>query len=494
MFYHRLLASAGGSLRSAVLAVVCTSALMVAATADPALIDEIVSAHSTADLPEIRKRKQLRALVTYSRTDFAIQSNGQPSGLQVALLSEYEKVLNKGVKHAADRTQIVFVPTTFDRLLPDLEQGRGDVAAALLTITPERKKQFDFATGAAMVVDEVLVIHKDTTGIQSLEDLSGREVLVLRNSSYVEHLRTLNKRLAVDKRKPIKVREADSQLLSEDILEMVNAGVVGITIVDDYKAKLWAKVLSDIRVLESVPLSTGNSVGWAVRKSNPLLHRNLLQFAAKAKKGTLLGNMLFDRYYEDARRITNPLADSERSKFQKVVGLFARFAEQYEFDVLAIAAQAYQESRLDHSKRSKRGAYGIMQMLPSTAADPNVGIPEITSLENNIHAGVKYLAFLRDRYFSEPGLEPSDRLAFSLAAYNAGPAKVASMRSMAGEMGLDPDVWFGNVELAAGKTVGDETVNYVRNIFKYYLAYSLVEDQLITRPLAVDASGRRAAG
>ena len=120
------------------------------------------------------------------------------------------------------------------------------------------------------------------------------------------------------------------------------------------------------------------------------------------KSGTLLGNMLFKRYLQDARRIKNPLADSERSRFREVVSVFSKYADKYEFDVLAVTAQAYQESKLDHDTRSHRGAVGIMQLLPSTAADPNVGIKNISKLENNIHAGIKYLAFLRDRYFSDP--------------------------------------------------------------------------------------------
>ncbi|MBT8430256.1 MAG: lytic transglycosylase F [Gammaproteobacteria bacterium] len=450
-----------------------------AIAAESALIEHLDASRSTGDLPAMRKRRQIRALVTYSRTDFTIMPDGQPTGLQVELLNQYEKQLNKGIKRVEKKTQIVLIPTTFARLLPDLAEGKGDIAAALLTVTPERQRRFAFASGKAMKVDELVVTHHSVGDIHAIEDLAGREVHVLRNSSYAEHLRALDKRLVAKGLAAIKIREADSELLSEDILEMVNAGVLSITVIDDYKARLWAQVLPDIRVLDHVKVHSGGNLGWAVRKNNPKLLKDLRRFSKKVKKGTLLGNVLFRRHLQDPRRIKNPLADSERSRFQEVVDIFSRYADKYDFDVLALAAQAYQESKLDHTKRSHRGAVGIMQLLPSTAADPNVGVRDISSLENNIHAGVKYLAFLRDRYFSDPQITAKNRLAFSWAAYNAGPANVRKMRKKAGKMGLDPNSWFGNVELAAARTVGREPVQYVRNILKYYIAYALVRDRLL---------------
>jgi membrane-bound lytic murein transglycosylase MltF len=461
------------------LGMLLTLVLQQPVAADPSIIEHVVEKQYSDDLPGIQQRKQLRALVTFSRTDFAILPNGKPQGLQVELLHEYEKALNKGIKRAVDRTQIVLIPTTFDRLIDDLREGKGDIAAALLTITPERREQVAFATGEAMNVSEFLVNHKDQPPIAHLDELAGQEVYVLRNSSYAEHLRALNEDFAARGLEPVRITEADGKLLSEDILELVNAGVVEWTVIDDYKGRLWAKVLPNIRLLEDIPLTTGNRLGWAVRKDNPKLLASLKKFTGKVKKGSLLGNVLFNRYLKDSRWIENPLADSERSRFQKVVEVFSVFADTYDFDVLALTAQGYQESKLDNSKRSHRGAVGIMQLLPSTAADPNVDIKNIKKLENNIHAGVKYLAFLRDRYFSDPGIEPHDRLAFSWAAYNAGPANVRRMRDKAVKMGLDANVWFGQVELAAAKTVGNETVDYVRNIFKYFIAYTFARDRLL---------------
>ena len=168
-------------------------------------------------------------------------------------------------------------------------------------------------------------------------------------------------------------------------------------------------------------------------------------------------------------------------KFNDTVALFRKYADQFGFDYLMTAALAYQESTLDHSKRSGVGAVGIMQVLPSTAADKNVGVPDVENLESNIHAGTKYLRFIRGRYFDDPSIDSLNQTLLAFAAYNAGPAKVARLRKEAAGMGLDPNVWFDNVEVVAAKRIGRETVQYVSNIYKYYIAYKLVMQQLEAR-------------
>ncbi len=201
--------------------------------------------------------------------------------------------------------------------------------------------------------------------------------------------------------------------------------------------------------------------------------------------------MLFNRYYKETKWINTPNTDEERRKLRALVEFLKKYCNKYDFDYLAIAAQGYQESQLDQKRRSHRGAVGVMQLLPSTAADKNVGIPDIKTAEKNIQAGVKYMAFIRDRYFADPQLKNIDRMAFSWAAYNAGPAKVKKMRRRAAQIGLNPAIWHSNVEVAAGKIVGRETVEYVSNIFKYYIAYSLVRDQQATSDFAGETKQHR---
>jgi soluble lytic murein transglycosylase-like protein len=170
-------------------------------------------------------------------------------------------------------------------------------------------------------------------------------------------------------------------------------------------------------------------------------------------------------------------APGEQGKFVETFGLIRRHAATYNFDPLLIAAQGFQESGLDQSKRSPLGAIGIMQVMPSTARDPNVGISDIHIAERNVEAGVKYLRFVHDRYFSDPALSPLDRTLFSFAAYNAGPGNIAKARQHAEELGLDPNVWFDSVELAAARVISREPVIYVRNILRFYASYQLSEER-----------------
>ncbi len=156
-----------------------------------------------------------------------------------------------------------------------------------------------------------------------------------------------------------------------------------------------------------------------------------------------------------------------------------RYSAEFGFDWLMIGALGYQESRLDQNAKSDHGAVGVMQIMPSTAAD--VGISDIHLVDNNVHAGVKYLRYLRDRYFADEALTPLDQTLLTFASYNAGPRRVAGLRRQAVDLGLDPDVWFNNVEVVAAREIGRETVRYVGNIYKYYVAYRLIMDLLIER-------------
>ncbi len=436
---------------------------------------DLFEENSTGDLSAIKERKLIRVLVTPSKTDFFIDK-GQPRGLQVELLEQYEKFLNAGVSRRELRTRVAYVPVPFSELIPALNEGRGDLAAALLTITPEREKQVKFISSRRWDVSEVLVTHKSVKDINDLYDLAGRSIYVLRGSSYIEHLRTINERFLVRRLPQIEIVEADAHLLSEDILELVNAGVVEMTVIDDFKANLWAQIFPDVIVREDMHISAGGTIGWAIRRDNPELEASLEAFLPQVRRGSLLGNVITERYFGTTEWIRNPLDEIERQKLEGFILLFKEYGDQYGFDWVAVVAQAYQESGLDHSAKSEAGAVGIMQILPSTAK--YVGFPEITELEDNIHAGVKYLSFLREEYFSGPEFSETDRFAFTWAAYNAGPTKVRKMRARAVKMNLDPDKWFQNVEYAALRIVGQETVKYVSNIYKYYIAYTLSRDLL----------------
>jgi membrane-bound lytic murein transglycosylase MltF len=275
---------------------------------------------------------------------------------------------------------------------------------------------------------------------------------------------------------PFPIEAADENLTDDDLIEMVGSGVIPATIADEPVAQLFAQVFDNVRVREDIVLASNQHIAWAMRKDSPKLKALVNAYVAEARKGTKLGNILLARSLKSAEWAKNALAAEDRQRFKDIADLLKTYAGNYDFDWLMIAAQGYQESQLDQSKRSAVGAIGVMQLMPATAQDPNVGIPDIQKAEPNIHAGVKYLRFLRDRYYGDQALSKLNQTLFSFAAYNAGPGNVAKARKRAAKLGLDPNVWLDNVEIAAAKVVSREPVVYVRNIYKYYVAYKLLTE------------------
>jgi membrane-bound lytic murein transglycosylase MltF len=271
---------------------------------------------------------------------------------------------------------------------------------------------------------------------------------------------------------------ADESFEDEDLLEMANAGLVSFIVVDEHKAVAWEPVFENVKLYPDVAVRTGGETAWAFRKNSPKLKEMINRFVAGHKQGTRLFNVVTKRYLQDTKWVKNALFEEEFQRFKDAVEFFKKYSDKYDFDWLMVAALAYQESRIDQSLRSPAGAVGVMQMLPATAKDPNVNIPNIDELEHNIHAGIKYLRFIRDRYFEKEPINEANKMLFTFASYNAGPARVAKLRLEAEKKGLDPNVWFRNVEIVAAKRIGRETVQYVSNIYKYYTAYRLIMDKM----------------
>jgi membrane-bound lytic murein transglycosylase MltF len=267
---------------------------------------------------------------------------------------------------------------------------------------------------------------------------------------------------------------ADETFEDEDLLEMVNAGLIPMIVMDSHKAQFWKQIFDNITVHQDIAVRAGGEIAWAFRKNSPKLQAVVNDFVKGHKEGTMLGNILFKRYLKNTKYVKNSLSEKELKKYKSMVKLFKTYAGEYGFNYLMISAQAYQESGLDHSKRSPSGAVGVMQILPTTAKDPNINIPDIEKLENNIHAGTKYLRFIIDRYYKDEPMDDVNKMLFAFAAYNAGPARINELRKKASAMGLDPNVWFYNVEIVAAKSIGRETVQYVSNIYKYYISYQMV--------------------
>ena len=358
-------------------------------------------------------------------------------------------------------------------MIPSLLLGHGDLIASDLTPTRERQAEMDFTRPILDDISEVVVTGTETAPVNSIDGLSGREIFVRASSSYYEHLQFLSGVFEEKQLAPPVLVKADELLEAEDIVEMISLGEVEMTVMDDYKAEFWAGVLPDIIVRNDLAIKTGGSIAWAHRKNSPLLAERLEGFLKKYGKGSLLGNDTYNRFLAQASRARCANSANVSDNIEQLISLFSKYGEQYSIDWLRLAAQAYQESGLRQSRVSPAGAVGIMQIKPSTAADKNVGIKDVSVLENNIHAGTKYLHFLSNRYFSGEDFDELNRWLFSLAAYNAGPAKINRYRREAEEKGYDPSIWFDNVEIIAAQRIGRETVTYVSSIFKYYIGYQL---------------------
>ena len=347
-----------------------------------------------------------------------------------------------------------------------------------------------FSDPAATGVREVLVTGPNTPPVTSLADLSGREVYIRPSSSYAEHIATLNQRFAAEGKPPLKITPAPEILEDGDILEMVSAGLAPATVVDDFTADLYTQVFPNLRKHSDIASRPGD-IAWAFRKNSPKLAAAVNAFVKGHGQGTLAGNVLINKYLKTTQWIKNARSDEDRQRFVSMIDLFRKYGGEYDLDYLLMAAQGYQESQLDQSKRSHVGAIGVMQVMPATARDKAVNIPDIGKLENNIHAGIKYNRWVIDNFYNEPGLTRLDKGLFAFASYNAGPSRVASLRKEARAQGLDPNKWFNNVELVAAKRIGRETVTYVSNVYKYYLAYQMMVQGDEARDKAKAAAAKR---
>ncbi|MBW2657076.1 MAG: lytic transglycosylase F [Deltaproteobacteria bacterium] len=429
------------------------------------------------DFDGMVKDRIIRVLVVYSKT-FYFLDQGRQRGISHDLLKEFEKFVNKKYKTKTLKFHVVFIPVPRDKLISDLIDGLGDIAVANLTITPQRLKHVDFSNPMLTGVKELLVTGPAASPLSAVDDLAGQEIHVRKSSSYYESLVDLNASFKKSGKPQMKLIVAEELFEDEDLLEMVNAGLIPMIVMDSHKAHFWTQIFDKIKVHDDIAVREGGEIAWAFRKNSPKLKAIVNEFIKGHKKGTLIGNMLLKRYLKSTQYVKNSLGDKEMQKFNSMVAFFKKYSGNYDFDHLMIAALAYQESGLDQSKRSHVGAVGVMQVLPSTAADKNVGIPDIEELEKNIHAGTKYLRFIIDRYYKDEPMDKLNQTLFGFASYNAGPARVRGLRKKATAMGLDPNIWFNSVEVAAAKVIGRETVQYVSNIYKYYIAYSMIVSQM----------------
>jgi len=429
----------------------------------------------TGDWDQIVKRGYLRVLVVHSKSGFFYDKGRQRGGI-AEYMEEFENVINKKLKTGARKFRVVYLPMSPGQLQGALNDGIGDIACAGIIITPEREKLFDFTAPIRNDAKLVVVTSKTAPSIASVDDLSGKDVYVGPITVAKAELEKVNQNFKQAGKPEIGIKTVDSNLTEEDLLEMVNAGLIPMTVSLNLRAELWAKAFSNITVSPAV-LKEDGQIGWAMRKGSPQLKAVMDDFLKDHGQGSTFGNMMGQRYLKNTQWIKNSTSEAEMNKFKAYVKYFQQYAAEYNFDYVMLAAQGYQESMLNQDRVSPRGAVGIMQVLPQYAAAKPINIPNVRNPQDNIHAGAKMLAEITKTYFNDPGISQLNKTLFTFASYNAGQNRIVRLRKQAQAEGLDPNVWFGNVELMVAKDIGQETVQYVSNIYKYYVAYKMAIDQ-----------------
>jgi len=435
------------------------------------------------------ERRVIRVLTVYSKT-FYFVDKGVQKGAVIDAFRVFEEELNKKLakekklKQKHLKVRVVFIPIARGELLPALAAGKGDIAASSLGVSEERKKLVDFSTPMLTDAKVFIVSGPASPPITSVEDLAGKQVFVRKSSVHYEVLTALNQRFAAEKKPAVVIKEAPEELEDEDLLEMVNAGLVPLTVTADFLANFWKQVFPKLKVHADAPLLTGGNIAWAIRKGNPQLKAVVDDFMTRHAKGTSIGNQVLARYLKNAKYVKDAASESERKKFLALVQFFQKYGDQYDVDWLLMAAQGYQESQLNQAAKSKVGAIGVMQVMPATGKDLKVG--DIKEIEANIHAGVKYMRWMIDHYYGKEPMTKLDKALFAFASYNAGAGRISQLRKDAARRGLDPNIWFHNVEYVAAEKIGAETVTYVSNIYKYYIAYKLLMEAKAEREKAAE--------
>ncbi len=443
----------------------------------------------TGDLDGMIERRLIRVLTVYSKT-FYFVNKGVQMGAVPDIFRVFEEDLNKKLakegklKRKHLKVRVMFIPVARGELLPALAAGKGDIAASSLGVTEERKKLVDFSLPAVPNVSVLMVSGPASPAISSVDDLAGKEVFVRKSSVYYEILTALNRRFATEKKPAVVIKEAPEELEDEDLLEMVNAGLIPLTVTADFLANFWKQVFPKIKVHEGAPLLTGGNIAWAIRKGSPQLKAVVDDFAARHAKGTSIGNQILARYLKNAKYVKDAASEAERKKFLALIQYFQKYGDKYDVDWLLMGAQGYQESQLNQAVKSPVGAIGVMQVMPATGKE--LGVGDINETEANIHAGVKYMRWMIDQYYEKEPMTKLDKALFAFASYNAGAGRIAQLRKEAAKRGLDPNVWFHNVEYVAAEKVGAETVTYVANIYKYYIAYRLIMEARAEKERALE--------
>ncbi|MDH0302107.1 MULTISPECIES: transglycosylase SLT domain-containing protein [unclassified Pseudomonas] len=426
-----------------------------------------VPASQARDLAQIRSSKVLRVLVNQSRNSSG-EVKGEPVGVEYYRLRALEHYLNARVADGQEIT-LRIIPRAKEQLVGALQRGEGDLAAPGELLDPSVVRGVD---ASAPVVDQVplqLVGRKGERSYSRVEQLSGRTVALTSASAAGAAIQAINQQLALRKRAPIKVEWVDPTLAVEDVLEMVQAGIYPLTVVERPIAQRWARVMPRLRVDSKVHLAQPGAMRWYVRQDAPMFRAAVDRFLATYRAPDNQ-DAAFERIYRRQYRVHNPLARKDRQRLESLRPVLQKHGGDQQFDWLNLAALAFKESTLNPQARGVGGAHGLMQITPSAAQ--RVGVSNTATVDGNVQASARYLALIRRKFFASPKLNERERMAFILAAYNLGPERVQAMRAEARRRGLNGNQWFFQTERVAMEQVGMGPVNFVNSVNKYYLAFN----------------------
>lgn len=430
------------------------------------------------DLDHILEQRVLRALVVYERGFFFLDK-GHQKGILVNQLQGFENWLNRTYL-ARDKVKlrIIYIPVRQDRLLDYLEEGRGDLVVANLTVTQDRRDRVRFSHPVVSPLEEWVVSADSLPAFNRITQLSGRRIWVRASSSYHESLRRLNRLFRDLGLPPVYVETVPEYLQDGDLLEMVAAGLIPLTVTDSFKGRPWLGTLPGLKAHRLIPLRDHGHTAWALRPDAPKLLTAVNRYLAQAPKNQLYSDLSLRQYLLQSDSLSNILAPERVGRLNQIRQVLQKYAKRYDLDWLMLAAMAYKESGLDPTARSPGGAVGLLQLLPTTGKAVNITGERLASLDGNVEAACRYLRHMLDTYFNDPKLDRLNRHLMVFAAYNAGPNRIQRLRSKAAAQGLDPDQWFGNLDQLVANEVGQIPITYVGTIYKYYVAYRFSLQQI----------------
>ena len=436
------------------------------------------------DLSAMRERRIIRILASPDDVLYRLQRQDD-RGLIPQLARKLEQQLNAQRAPNQPPLKIVMVPTPPDQIMPRLLAGQGDIAAqALPTETPKNT----LATLPVIeAIEPVLVTRDNFPTPNGMDDLSGKTVLMIAGHPGRLMLSAVNADLQARNQPPINWGEAPEGMTENGLLDLVRIGALDGVIVENYLARLWDQWQGNLTVHHGLNIDKKADLSWYVRADSPdlltELNRLIGQKVDQAHQGWL-------DELKKQRRITQVTAPDEIDRFEDLWPFFRDLAPRYGFDPYIIAGLAYQESRLKQAARGSGGATGIMQLMPATGNHPALGGIKINgTARDNIEAGLRYLKMLGDRYLDDPLLNPHNRSLMMLLAYHRGPAALERARALSHDLGLNDLVWFNHTDQAVARMMGQEPVEYVRNIAKYAFVFekSILENPVPTAAPLPDA-------